>query len=108
VIDALDECPNTTSVPSPREKVLELVEELVRLKVPDLRICVTSRPEADIHPVLDPLTSRSISLHEQHGQLQDIANYIKFFVNTDAKMKKWKAADKELVIKVLTEKADGM
>ena len=108
VIDAIDECLNTTSVPSPREKVLRVVEELVELQVPHLRICVTSRPEADIQPVLDSLTFRFISLHNERGQIQDIADYIRSVVNTDPKMRKWKPVDKELVIEVLTNKADGM
>jgi hypothetical protein len=108
VIDAIDECPNTTSVTSPSDDVLGLVEELVQLQVSHLRLCVTSRPEADIHPVFDSLTFRSISLHNEHGQMQDIANYIRFVVNTDPKMRRWRPADKELVIEVLTTKADGM
>jgi hypothetical protein len=40
--------------------------------------------------------------------MQDIANYIRFVVNTDPKMRRWRPADKELVIEVLTKKADGM
>jgi hypothetical protein len=108
VIDAIDECPNTTSVPSPHDTVLGLVEELVHLQVPNLRICITSRLEADIHSVLDPLTFRFMSLHNESGQLQDIADYIRSVVDTDSKMQKWKPADKKLVIEVLTKKADGM
>jgi hypothetical protein len=49
-IDGIDECP-MTGLPSPREEVLELVEELVNLPISNLRICVTSRPEADIRGV---------------------------------------------------------
>src|SRR6266850_204809 len=108
IIDALDECPATTGFPSPREQVLELVRELVGLRLPNLRICVTSRPEADIEPVLGPLSFHSVSLHSERGQAQDIAEYIRFSVNTDSKMRAWRAADKELVIEVLTRKADGM
>ncbi len=108
IIDALDECPSTTGMPSPREKVLKLVEELVNLHVAHLRICVTSRPEADIAPVLDPLAFRSVSLHGENGQIQDIAEYIKFQVKTDSKIRAWRSADKELVIDVLTERANGM
>jgi len=108
IIDALDECPRTTGLPSPREEVLELVKELVRLHVPNLRICVTSRPEADIEPVLGPLAFRSISLHGECGQAQDIVDYIKFVVNSDPNMGSWRSADKELVTEVLTRKADGM
>src|SRR5713101_6443703 len=108
IIDALDECPVTTGLPSPREKVLELIEELVNLHAPDLRICVTSRPEADILPVLEPLASCSVSLHVENGQVQDIAEYVKSVVYTNREMKRWKASDKQLVIDVLIKKADGM
>jgi hypothetical protein len=87
---------------------LEVVKQLVELQLPSLRICVTSRPEADIEPVLGPLAFRSVSLHSERGQAQDIAEYIRFSVNTDPKMRAWRAADKELVIEVLTRKADGM
>jgi len=70
--------------------------------------CVTSRPETDIKAVLDPLTFRSISLHDESGQLEDIDNYIKSLVNMDRMMRRWKAGDKQLVIDVLTRKADGI
>jgi hypothetical protein len=103
IVDALDECPSTTGIPTPREKALKLVEDLVDLHVPHLRICVTSRPEADIVPVLDPLAFPSVSLHAANGQIQDIAEYIKFQVRTDSKVRAWRAADKELVIDELTK-----
>ncbi|KAI0290549.1 hypothetical protein B0F90DRAFT_1824933 [Multifurca ochricompacta] len=54
IMDALDECPNTTGFPSPREKVLGLVEGLVKQQHPNLYVCVTSRPEQDIRAVLEP------------------------------------------------------
>ena len=62
IVDALDECPNTSSMPSPREKVLELVEELIDARLPNLHICVTSRPETDIKTVLEPLSSAKTSV----------------------------------------------
>ena len=108
VIDALDECPASTGMPSPRDNVLELVEELARLQARNLRICVTSRPEADIEPVLGPLAFRSLSLHGESGQIQDITEYVRFVVNTDPKMRLWRKADKQLVLDVLPKKADGM
>ena len=85
-----------------------LVVELVDSQVPNLRICVTSQPEMDIKTVLDPLTFRSTSLHDETGQMEDINNFITSVVNTDRMMRKWKTADKQLVIEVLTNKADGM
>jgi hypothetical protein len=108
IVDALDECPNAPALPSPREKVLILLEDRIDLHLPHMRICVTSRPEADIKPVLDPLTFRSVSLHDELGQKEDIENYIKCIVNTDRKMKRWKPEHRQLVIDVLIERADGM
>ena len=108
ILDALDECTNKSALPSPREKVLQLVEELVDLRVLNLRICLTSRPETDIKRVLNPLSFRAVSLHDESGQLGDIDYYIKEVVNTDPIMRRWKAEDKQLVIDALTEKSDGM
>ena len=107
IIDGLDECP-TSSLSSPREAILSFLEELVEARFPTLRICVTSRPEVDIKPVLEPLTFRSISLHDESGQKEDIGNYIMSVVNTNRKMRKWTPEHKQLVIDVLTERADGM
>jgi hypothetical protein len=108
IIDALDECPLTSSLPSPRDNVLTFVEDLINSDVSTLRICVTSRPETDIKAVFDPMAFHTISLHDEIGQSQDIANYIKSVVTTDRMMRRWNAADRQLVIDVLTKKADGM
>jgi hypothetical protein len=108
VVDALDECSNPPAVSSPREEVLTLLEDLINSQPPNLRICVTSRPEIDIKPVLEPLAFRSVSLHEERGQREDIENYIKSVVNTSKKMRRWTPEDKQLVIEVLRRRADGM
>jgi hypothetical protein len=109
-VDALDESPNTPGIPPPRETVLQLVKELAEICVPNLRICVTSRPEIDIRKVLEPLTSRRVSLHDQSGQKEDIADYVRSIVysNSEQIMRRWKMVDKELVINTLSERADGM
>jgi hypothetical protein len=108
IIDALDECPDTSGPPSSRELVLNLIEDLVELHLPNLRICVTSRPEADIQEVLVPLAFSSVSLHDEAGQKQDIIDYINSAVQSDRKMRKWRAEDRQLVINALTQRADGM
>lgn len=110
IVDALDECPNTTGTPSAREEVLEFVEDLVGSKHSNLFICVTSRPEQDIQTVLSPLTSasRRVSLHEEGGQREDIDNYILSFVLKDRAMRRWREEDRELVITTLSQRADGM
>jgi hypothetical protein len=108
IVDALDECPNTPAVRSPRAKVLSFVEELIESQFPNLRICVTSRLEADIKDILDPLIFRSFSLHDQNEQKKDIEDYITSFINTHPKNKGWHVEHKQQVINALTEKADGM
>ena len=108
IVDGLDGCPNTSAVRSPRVKVLNLIQELIESQSPNLRICITSRPETDIKDVLDTLTFRSVSLHDEGGQKRDIEEYIKSVIYTHPKNRRWKAEHKQLVIDVLTEKADGM
>ena len=108
IIDALDECPNISALSPPRLEVLTLLENLVDSQLPNLRMCITSRPEADIKPILEPLTFRSVSLHDERGQKEDIENYIKSVVNTHRKMRRWRPEHRQLVISVLTERADGM
>src|SRR6267154_1437851 len=109
IIDALDECSNVSGFPTPRKRVLQLVNELVDLHIPNLHICVTSRPEVDIRDVLEPLTSRRVSLHDQSGQKNDIENYVRSVVYSDSEpiMRRWRKEDKELVIEMLSERADG-
>jgi len=110
IVDALDECPNTTGTPSAREKVLIFVRDLLQSDHSNLFVCITSRPEQDIGATLNPLTSPSsrVSLHEEDGQRQDIDSYVRSFVQTDASMRRWRAEDKEHVISVLSERAAGM
>lgn len=52
IVDALDVPPNISGIPSSREKVLQLVIEIVELRLSNLCICVTSYPEIDIRDVL--------------------------------------------------------
>lgn len=110
IIDALDECPDTSGLQSSRENVLELVEDLLGLQNPNLRLCITSRPEIDIRTSLEQWTPESsrISLHDQSGQKEDIIDYIRSVVYSDKKMNPWRAEDKELVIETLSDRADGM
>jgi len=110
ILDALDECPDTSGYPSSREKVLGLVEKLIGFDLSNLRLCVTSRPEIDIRNVLEPLisTKNQISLHDEEGQKKDIADYVRSVVCSDRKMMKWRDSDKELVIETLSGRANGM
>ena len=108
IIDGLDECLIAADLPFPREKALEVVEELFNLRIPNLRICVTSRPEADIILVLEPLAFRTVSLHDESGHVEDIAEYVRSVVQTSRETQRWKATDRQLVIEELVKNADGM
>jgi hypothetical protein len=108
IVDALDECSNTYAVPSAREKVLKLVQKLVDSRFSNLRLCVTSRADFDIIAVLGPLAFHSISIHDERGQMEDIEDYIKSVTNSDPMSRRWRAEDRQLVIDVLTKRADGM
>jgi len=107
VFDALDECPNSTGTPSARQDVLSLVKWLSELPTSRLSVCVTSRPEADIQVILEPLAYHTVSLHLESGQRSDIASYIEWFVNSDPSAQKWRNEDKEYVVEKLLERADG-
>ena len=109
IIDALDECPDDSGWPkTPREEVLDVVRELVGVHLPNLRICVTSRPEVDIKSILNQLAIHAVSLHDQSKQRKGIAKYVSTVVNSDRKMRVWPDSDKDLVVKELSTKADGM
>ena len=110
IMDALDESPDTSEVPSPRNRILRLLKELVDLHLPNVRICVTSRPEFDIRDFLEPLKSHQVSLHDQSGQKQDIVDYVRSVVYSDSEpyMRRWRKEDKEFVIGNLSTRADGM
>ncbi|KAI9463513.1 hypothetical protein F5148DRAFT_195910 [Russula earlei] len=107
IIDALDECPMTTGMSSPRRKVLALIEILVDSNSPNLRLCITSRPEIDIRNCLEPLKPTRVSLHDENGQKQDIFDFVRKEVYSDINMRKWRDDDKILVIEMLSERADG-
>ena len=97
IVDAIDECPNsewTGFANTPRGRALDLLEELLELKLRNLRICVTSRPEVDIGDILGRLASHHISLHDERGQKNDIVSSV---VLTDGMMRRWRLEDKQLV-----------
>lgn len=110
ILDAVDECPDKSGTPSLRERVLDFLRDLVQLRHPDLRICITSRPEWGIEAILRPLSSHCVSLHDQTEQIEDVIKYIRAVVNSESekKMQQWSVEDKQLVIGTLSDKADGM
>ncbi|KAH9027759.1 hypothetical protein EDB84DRAFT_300040 [Lactarius hengduanensis] len=107
IMDALDECPES-GMPTPREAVLNLVKDLVHLQLQNLHIGVTSRQEVDIQTKLRPLAVNAISLHDETRQRIVIADYVSSVVSLDEHMREWRDEDKRLVVKELSERADGI
>ncbi|KAF8463735.1 hypothetical protein DFH94DRAFT_606114, partial [Russula ochroleuca] len=110
IMDALDESPSTSGIPTACKRVLQLLKELVDFRLPNLHICVTSRPEIDIQDIIAPLTSLQVSLYDQSGQKKDIADYVRSVVysNSEPIIRRWKKEDKDLVIEMLSKRADRM
>lgn len=110
IADALDECPDTPRMRSARQKVLELIEGMVGFHLPNLHLCITSRLKDDIWNALQPLTSTSnrVCLHNEDEQKKDITHYVSSVVYPGKAMMKWREKDKDSVIKVLSERADGV
>ncbi len=108
IVDALDECPDSSGMPTQREAVLDLVEVLVRQHLPNLHICVTSRPEIDIKTRLEPLASTAVSLHDESGQKKYISDYMSSVMYSDRKLQRLRDEDKKLAVELLSERADGM
>ena len=108
IIDALDECPNSSGYPTSRERVLDGIQALIKLQLPHVHFCITSRPEIDIRNGLHSLATHNIALHDQAGQNQDIVDYIDHFVRSDPKVCRWREEDKQLVIERLARKAGGI
>jgi hypothetical protein len=107
IMDALDECPDS-GLPTPREAVLNLLKDLVHLRLQNLRMCVSSRLATDIQTKLKALAVNEISLHDETRQTIVISKYVRSSVSSDEHMMKWQDEDKELVVKELSERADGM
>ena len=107
IVDGLDECPNPPGTRSARGKVLELIKELVNLQLPNVHLCVASRPEIDIRKALESLNILQLSLHDEPGQEADIVTYIRSVVNSN-NGPDWTAEDENLVVKTLSQRANGM
>ncbi|KAI0259996.1 hypothetical protein BC834DRAFT_961477 [Gloeopeniophorella convolvens] len=107
VVDALDECPNSGTT-SERRAILKLLEQLTGLRLPTLRLCVTSRPEDDIRSTLKPLASHHMALENLREQDEDIIQYIRSMIESHDKMQAWPEKIKKRVIDTLSDNANGM
>jgi hypothetical protein len=105
VIDALDECLSSSTQPT--RDAVRLIQALVTLGCNDLRIFATNHPEQDIHDALLPLSSHTYSLHETQEHIDDIVNYIKWRIQENSRMRRWRYEDRVSTWEVLSQKAAG-
>jgi len=54
------------------------------------------------------LNPYNVSLHDQDGQIKDLAEYVKSVIGSDTMMQDWPLKVKELVINTLTKKGGRM
>lgn len=107
IIDALDECPDSSGLASPRAEVLEIIRRLSDISS-RVYLCIASRLETDIRRVIKPLTSHIVSLDKNDGHHKDIAEYVKFIVHSDPTIGEWPEGEKRLIIDTLTHNCGGM
>ncbi len=105
IIDGLDEC-LSTNPQGPRDSV-QLVQALVGLGRKDLRIFATNLHEDDIHSALEPLASQTVSLHENPEHLQAIIDYIKWRIQENSRMRRWRYEDRVSTWEDLSTKGAG-
>ena len=88
-----------------------VIEGLVGLKLPDLRIFATTLSVVD-PDIEDPLplvsvASHSVCLHETKGHLDDISSWINWCIKENKRMKRWRLEDKVDTDKILSKKGAG-
>ena len=100
VLDALDECKS-------KEKLLDLVEQIMRMQDDKLNLLVTSRTEQDIKSRMEDLDAVSMDL--QGAMIEDdIRTYIEQTLMTDPRLNRWIEGLKSEIRDVLLEGAQGM
>jgi hypothetical protein len=97
LLDALDESPRECK----REGVLKAIQVIRDWSIPGVHILVTSRNELDIRESLGPSRGQDISLRNPEMD-KDIADFVSYQLENDAKLKKWKARHEEIQTKLAT------
>jgi hypothetical protein len=105
IVDGLDEC-LCANPQGPRDSV-QLIQALVSLRRNDLRIFATNLHKDDIHNALQPLASQTVSLHENEEHLQGIVDYIKWRIQDNSRMRRWRYEDRVSTWEVLSTKGAG-
>lgn len=106
VIDALDECKEEEG-DRERRAFFDALTEVKGSATGPYNIFITSRPETDIRSAMTELGDATLEA-QGTGVEEDIRSHVTAFLSNDTRMKKWPENVKEVVVKDLTEKANGM
>ncbi|CAN9363226.1 unnamed protein product [Alternaria alternata] len=101
VVDALDEC-----LEEQREKTLAGFRRIAQC-LPEIRLLITSRKEADIEDLLSSWAVTRFGIDEESVN-QDIDLYVKNALATDRKLVKLQSATKKEIEDEFRKKSDGM
>jgi hypothetical protein len=97
LLDALDESPRDRK----REGVLRAIQVIRSWSISSVHLLVTSRNELDIRESLDPSRDQGLSLRNPEID-RDIAKFVSYHLQNDAKLQKWKARHDEIKAKLIT------
>jgi hypothetical protein len=104
IIDALDECPETTR----ETDYLPFLRKLVAFGIPGLHLFVTSRPERDILLCMDNLASHPLDLNKAHERNGELLRFISHELSSPIYYRNWPLEIKAQAERILVEKARGM
>ena len=104
VIDALDECSRSKR----REELLPFLKRIVALNIDQLRLLVTSRPEADITRFMASILTHEASLHDIRDQACALARHVEERLANVEDYPEWSEALRVQARDVIVSKAGGM
>ena len=103
IIDALDECIDTTEI----KKVVEWLKNLVSGEGRSLHVLITSRDEGHITGYLSRIPQQQVIYVDKHTDA-DIKLYIDSRINTYGQLSQWSKDIQQTITKSLLDGADGM
>jgi ankyrin repeat protein len=102
MLDALDESPRN----GPRERVLDVLEEIKRWGQDSVHLLVTSRDHWDIRESLNPTSIQQVTMRNV-GIEEDIASYVLYQLTEDRRLERWQQY-REKIQETLVKGAKGV
>ena len=100
LIDALDECLKMG-------EILKFIYTLHGWEIKQCHLLVTSRKESQIMESMGIMLPLEVDMSQMPVD-DDITKYIEFMLHSSSELERWSLIEKDLIRKVLLEKAKGM